>query len=164
MTPRILLGPGLVLEASLPARSSRDGLALSPLMRVSGATAAAGALGTAAERASFRWTGARLDVCPARLGLGPLETWGCARGEAGALRGTGSGVETPGSPSDPWLAVGAVALLRWVLFGRVSVEISTSATLPLLRDHFYFDNPASTLYDTPVVVGEASAALGARFW
>ena len=160
---RIPLSPALIVETNLPRERPRDGLDFTLGLRFSGTTASSGTQGVSSESASFRWTAARLDVCPVEIVVGPVDAWACARGEGGALYAAGSGIQAPQTRLRPWFAAGAVARVGIVIVGPVFLEVETALTIPLFRDHFFFDNPEDTVYDVPIVAGAAGGALGIRF-
>ena len=163
LAPRVLAVPALFLGADFVPAPRRDGVALSLGLRLSAVTASSRSAGLLSETATLGFTAGRLDACPLRAVLGPLEASACARAEAGVLRASGAGVLSPRTPSYPWFSLGAALRLGARVVGPLFVEIEGAVTFPLVREHFFFDDPQTTVFDVPPVAAVAGGALGVRF-
>jgi hypothetical protein len=132
----------------------------SPMVRLSLAYATSGEnAGTGGGALATSLTDATIDVCPVRWTFGGLRLAPCAFGEAGALAASGYLVTPARSAVRPWAAVGALGRVRYVFQRRFFVELSGGATLPLVRDRFFFE-PDTTAYRAPAITGAGAAALG----
>jgi hypothetical protein len=163
VTPGALLGPALIVEASL-FREASKGIAWLPDARLSGTFAASSATGAALEVASFHFAVVRLDLCPARATWGPVDGGFCGRVEVGRLSAEGTGVTSAESGAYPWVALGGAVRLRWRFVRPLYVEIEAALTTPLVREHFFFTEPEATIEDVPPVSAAGAAFLGVHFW
>jgi hypothetical protein len=163
VSPRALVGPALVLEASL-LREHANGFAWLPDARLSGTFAASSEPGAAQEIASFHFVVGRLDLCPARATWRQLDGGLCGRVETGRLSAEGSGVTFGQSVAYPWVALGGALRLRWTIVGPLYVELEASVTAPLVREDFFFSQPRRTIENVPAVSAAGAAFLGVHFW
>lgn len=113
-------------------------------------------------RATLSWLTARgaIGVAGVSVGSGGFASLYAAF-DGGAIFATGADAPTVDSRSRPWCAMGAGARLRWTL-GRLLVDASAGATVPLLRDDFVFVN-GGTVYAVPAIAADGAIALGTHF-
>jgi hypothetical protein len=95
---------------------------------------------------------ATLRVCPGgRVGRGNLTLFGCLGAEAGAIRGTGTGLVM--NPNPRWVASGALLLgpaLRWRIAGPVGLWFAVEGMIALRRPTFTVGTGADSFQVTPV--------------
>jgi hypothetical protein len=164
ITPAMLVGPVLGLEASWERVG--QGLRVEPVLEIRAAVtrAQSGTIGAAVGAAQFTWTAGQLDVCPARVIAGGIEAAPCARIEGGVLDATGLQVDVTQSDSRPWLAIGGLARVRWTPLDPLFMVLDGALSRAVVRDHFYFSRPQTTIYDVPAVGAGMSLSAGVRFW
>jgi hypothetical protein len=115
--------------------------------------------------AEFVWTVGRLDLCAAlglsrRVAVGP-----CVGVDVGALAGAGAGaIANRNQASRPWVALGALARVRWEFLPPLFLEIEAGAIFPMVRDVFVFQKPQISIYSVPFAGPRAEAGIGAYFW
>jgi hypothetical protein len=125
------------------------------------------AVGSPEETASLTRRVARFDACPLRAiaarpwSPSPIEAWACARVDAGVVGATALDVAEATDMQRAWVAVGALAHVRWVV-SRFFVDLEGGITFPLLRERFYVQ-PSILVYQVPTVTGAGGFALGAYF-
>ncbi len=107
--------------------------------------------------AQFTRASALLDVCPLRVATGRLAASACARGEAGAISGSGGSIQS----MRPSVAGGALVVAQWTLWRPVFVQLGAGAVVPFLHDRFLLDGIA--VYTVSPVDALGSLAVGARF-
>jgi hypothetical protein len=159
--PALLVGPAVSIEAA--AEPPGTGVAAAPAVRLGFVRAASPTVSAGVGAARFTWTVGRLEGCPVRAALGAWEAMPCVRFDGGVLEATGADVDVPSAASRPWLAVGGVARVRWRP-GAFFLEVDGGVSAALTRDHFYFDQPPTTIYDVPGAGAQGDVAAGARFW
>ena len=110
----------------------------------------------------FTWLSARASVCWSPRRFGAYEPDACGHFEAGGLRASGRDVVNASDVNRPWLAVGGHAALRRYAASGVFGELSLGASVPLIRDRFYFQ-PNVLIHDGSPVTPWLSAGVGYRF-
>jgi hypothetical protein len=176
IAPKVLLGPTFYVEVDWlredAAGSPESGRAVGPSLqvrpivdvRLALSLASTSTTSSTVGSADFSWTVGRAEVCPVGAFWGTVAAMPCVRFDAGVLGATGRGVDVPSTKSRPWLAAGALARVRWTIARPIFVEVDGAVLAPIVRDHFYFARPQTTVYDVPAAGAEAGAAVGARFW
>jgi hypothetical protein len=157
VTPEVMFGPRASVEATSPRRGV---LGLS--LRAAVARAARASMPVSGGEADFTWTIGTLDICPLRWEQGSLTLAPCARLEAGKLDGTGVNVMPVHDAPRGWLAVAALARLRWTFAPPLALEIEGGVRAPFIRDRFIFD-PDTLVYQPPPLSALAGAGLVVTF-
>ncbi len=157
--------PSLVLATPVHFEGSYERPSLfSPSARLSFVLIGKGGLNeTPVGRAYFRWTYAALDGCPVRWS--PVRTITmrpCAGMEGGTLAGGGLLIGLARNETRPWLAARAYGRIDWTFLDTLTVEMQIGGVVPLTRDRFVFD-PATLIYQAPIVMPFAGLGLGVRF-
>lgn len=93
--------------------------------------------------ASFRWTGARLGVCPLALLAASFTVRPCAGLDLGVLRGQGEGLARPRAQARAWIAATLAARAQWTLAGALVLELDGGLAFPFIRDRFVFTRPSA---------------------
>ena len=107
-------------------------------------------------------TEARVDACPVRWEWGAAwRALPCAVVEGGALAATGDGVTPSLHALRPWVAAGLAGKVQWRAGRSLFLEVVGGATVPFVRDHFYFEpNATTTVFQAPVVTGFFGIGVG----
>ena len=150
-------GPEAFLEASLVPASGDRSLSLLLDARLGASYRWSRAGNAFGDVAHLTRTSALLDLCPLRLASGRFEASACARGEAGALAGSGGSLDRTRS----YLAVGALVVAHWTLWDRVFAQVEGGAVAPLVRDRFLLDG--IVVYAVSPVDALGSVSAGVRF-
>jgi hypothetical protein len=151
------VGPEAFVEGSLIPAAGDRGLSLLLDARIGASFAWSRAGNSFGDVAKLTRASALLDLCPLRLASGRFAASGCARGEAGALTGSGGSLQT----TRPSLAAGAIIVAHWTFWDPVFVQLKGGAVVPFLRDRFLLDG--IVVYTVSPVDALGSIALGARF-
>jgi hypothetical protein len=164
LTPGVLVGAALSLEAIWRPRASRTGV--EPLLDVRlGISRAASTVPAPVGSGRFTWTVGRLEGCPLAAVVGSFEALPCVRFDGGELQALGLGVDLPRpAASHPWFSLGALGRLRWTPLAPIFLEVDAGVSASLVRDRFYFDTPYTAIYDVPALAAIAGVAAGGRFW
>ncbi len=110
-----------------------------------------------AAQADFSLTTARLSLCPLSGSPLPSASLGlCGDVEAGFIEASGSDIDLPQSERRAFVGVGGSAHARWMVLGRLGIELELGAVAPLRRDEYAFDDEA--FHEVAAVT--AAAALG----
>lgn len=118
------------------------------------------AIGELAPLAWQRWTWARVEACPLRIGTG-FALQPCVGATGGVLESGAGPSDTIESRTRPWLALGAG--LRAATGGEPwIVSIEAGAVAPLLRDTFELERSRAT-YRVPAILLSFAAGVGLRF-
>jgi hypothetical protein len=162
--PRAALAAGaflLTTSGALPNQNLGLGVHLeivSPSLRSFRVTAQREAVITdGSPGASFELYSSQAQVCPAAWGW-RLQLIGCAAAEVGLMRVSGLAAMETQSVSRPWLAVGALARIRYPIGDRLSADLSAGAVLPVQRDRFYFE-PDLAIHQVSGVVLRSALSL-----
>src|SRR5262249_53697660 len=101
-----------------------------------------------------------LDLCPARLRIGPVDVRACAAGMGGRLRADGHDTYFPASGPRPFASAGGNVLLQMDLPARLAITASAGAGVTLVRDAFEFR--PDVFHHVAPVTGVAALGLGLR--
>lgn len=130
------------------------------------AFAGRGSLSALAGSASLWFAGARLELCPIRLGLTTLAFRVCAGAELGAVHAQGDVLFEPRAVTEPWITAETTLRVSWFPFAFATrsffVELGGGPVLPLDRTRYYLE-PDATLYRTPVASARLATGLGWQF-
>lgn len=85
----------------------------------------------------FRFTVISVFVCPYQWSPRTLRLGLCLTADVGALRALGD-ADRDGDATGPWFAPGAALRWQWVP-GRWGLGTSAGATIPLIREQYYFE-------------------------
>lgn len=124
---------------------------------------AAGASQLANGRAAFTWTAGRIEASPLSVWLGDLGASPFALFEAGILAATAEGVENPVDEGRPWLAAGAGVRIQWRGLDPLVLEASGGATVPILRDRFFFA-PGATVHEVSSIAAFGGGGASVAFF
>jgi hypothetical protein len=119
--------------------------------------------------ARFIWTAGRLDLCAGFSVAPTLSVGPCVGADMGEIYGVGT-IAHPRQASELWLAVGGLVRARWMVRSPLFVEVDAGGVVPLQRNTFVFDPPATVLdpptvlYEVPPVGARMSGGVGAYFW
>jgi hypothetical protein len=115
-------------------------------------------------RASFVWTGARLEICPVRAGtgVGPYAR-PCLGSDFAAVDATGH-VTDAKSATRPWIAPLASVRAGWRLPFGLAFELYAGGSFPLVDDQFTFDDKRNArkvlVHEVPPLCFFAGLAAG----
>jgi hypothetical protein len=112
--------------------------------------------------ASLWFGGARLDVCPWRLGTGALVLRLCAGADIGAVRAEGRIAVDPRSVTELWSSGEATLRLQWLATKSFFVELDGGPEITFVRPRYYFE-PHSVLYDVPWLTARGAGGVGVLF-
>ena len=70
----------------------------------------------------------------------------------------------PRSPIEPSLAADVSLHVQWTFVPHVFLEITTGFVIPILRTHFYFQQPERSLYVVPDVTARMGLGVGVKFF
>jgi len=121
-----------------------------------------GTTSTAAGDARFTWAVARIAGCWT-IADGTLAVDACAHVAAGMLEAQGVDVVRAQDLRRSWLAAGAHGALRWRATASVFAELQAGASVPFLRDRFYF-TPNVLIHQAAAVTPWLALGVGVRFW
>ncbi|MCC7380313.1 MAG: hypothetical protein IT384_00680 [Deltaproteobacteria bacterium] len=124
---------------------------------------AAGASQLANGRAAFTWTAGRIEASPLSVWLDDLGASPFALFEAGILAATAEGVENPVDEGRPWLAAGAGVRIQWRGLDPLVLEASGGATVPILRDRFFFA-PGTTVHEVASIAAFGGGGASVAFF
>jgi hypothetical protein len=116
-------------------------------------------------RAFFVWTGARLEVCPVRagIGVGPYAR-PCLGSDFAAVDASGRDLIDPKSATRPWIAPLASVRAGWRLPFGLAFELYAGASFPLVDDQFLFDDKQNSrkvsVHQVPTLSFFAGLAAG----
>jgi hypothetical protein len=110
-------------------------------------------------RATLLLVGARLDLCPLRIGSQPLALRPCVAFEAGPVFAEGETEIDPKTAVEPWLATEATLRLSWRATAHFFAELELGLVVPLQRSRFYLV-PDDTLYVVPALTGRGALGAG----
>jgi hypothetical protein len=149
------IGPGALPEGlGFLELSWKNESLWSPAVRVAVSYAGGPAESVTGGGVTTSRTEARVDACPLRWGSGPWRVLPCAGIEGGVLAAAGDGVTPSLHALRPWFAAGLVGKVQWRVGRSFFLEVVGGATVPFVRDHFFFQpNAATTVYQAPVVTG-----------
>ena len=150
ITPDLTLLPRAAIELELTLASSW----WVPALRLSAARGEGSATAVGVGRATFVWTGARIELCPLRAGagVGPYAR-PCLGSDIAVIDAQGRDLDDPRSASRPW--IGPLIALRagWRLPFGLLAEIYGGGSFPLVDDKFQFDDrrvpEKVTVHDVP---------------
>ena len=120
---------------------------------------------TSAGTARFSMVAARVGACLPRLPLSIRWTL-CpfAGAEAGVVNARGFDTLGPRTATRPWLAAGVGLRVEWSITSRLFAELEVEGSAPVIRDRFVFDEPPTTVHETPAIGANVGVGLGYRFW
>ena len=136
--PDLALLPRALVELEIDlARSSW----LVPSLRLSAARGEGETIVEGVGRASFVWTGARLEVCPVRAGegVGPYAR-PCLGTDIAALSASGHDLPETRSSTRAWVAPLVTLRAGWRLPFGLGFELYAGGSFPLVDDQFDFDD------------------------
>lgn len=117
---------------------------------------------TSVGNASFTWTAARLDICPARMGGSRWAGRVCAAGDFGSLNAEGSAIQGAAAETRAWLALGGSVRGEMRLGGPSDIAstlgIEASLNAPIVSDRFIF-LPSTVVYRAPIVTGSVGISF-----
>ncbi len=119
-------------------------------------------LSDAEGSASLQFGGARLDVCPWRLGTRALALRFCAGAEIGAVRAEGWIAVTPRTVTELWSSGETTLRLQWLATKSFFVELDGGPEITFVRPRYYFE-PHSVLYDVPWLTARGAGGVGFLF-
>jgi hypothetical protein len=135
VAPRVLIGAAFWLRSSW----EREGV-WAPTASLGVAHQRLDGLRQPGGEADFALTVANLELCPVRIGAGPLRVRPCATGSAGQLSASGHQTFSAAAWTRPWGALGA-SLQSSVLLGPLELGATLGVARPLVRDSFRFGLP-----------------------
>jgi hypothetical protein len=152
--PGVMIGIVAVLErASL----------LSPALALSGGHAWRTGIAATGGKATFLLDAATLDVCPIRLGDGPVEMRPCGAALLGRLSTEGSDtLHKPGAVVRPFAAIGASVLMTGDFGWVVEPFVRASLGANLVRDSFTFTPVVFHRVGPATLSGSAGVSLRLR--
>ena len=112
--------------------------------------------------AALWFAGARLELCPLRLGNANLALRPCAGGELGDAHAQGQTAFEPRTLNEVWASAEVTLRVQWFVRKVFFVELGGGPVLPLTRTHYYFE-PDRTLYVVPQLTARGAAGLGVQF-
>ncbi len=158
------VSPGALAGGVVFAQIAREASSFSPALRVGLARALSGPIDTAAGAAHLDWTVGVLDLRPWSFALDRLVLAPTLEVEVGALHGSGWGVAVPQHPTRPWMSLGVGAGASFRFYGPLFLDLTATASVPFIRDNFYFDpDPSRTVSRAAVVGVRGALGLGVRF-
>jgi hypothetical protein len=108
------------------------------------------------------FTGA-IDLCAPRLfALSSAELGACAGAELGWLWGSSSDVSVPDERGTLWSAAGADLVGGWALGGRVGLDLSVGARMPLERDELAIAG-LGRVHQTARIIGRLGLGVSVDF-
>jgi hypothetical protein len=141
--------------------AGQGGTAWGYALRLSGARARGRAANTEGQGSFTLWT-ARVEPCASWWPLRPLALSACVPVDVGQLEASGIRVVPSERVRRPWVSIGGLARVEWVLFDVLVLEAAAQVFFPVVRDRFYVGSSA-TLHRAPVAAGGASIGMGVRF-
>ncbi len=146
-------------EVFVDLSSSRAGL-LSPSFRLAGRYVT-GTTSGGGDDVRFSWWMGELDACP--LHIAPLGLRGCADVELGEILASPHAAAL-NDRGQPWVAAGLRARARvWEgVTAPFFVDLDLGLDAAITRQKFVIE-PATAVYQAPVVVGHGGIDLGVRF-
>jgi hypothetical protein len=166
--PDVALLPRGMIELELElARQSW----LAPSLRLSAARGEGSTTVAGVGRATFVWTGGRLEICPVRAGrgVGPYAR-PCLGTDVAAIVARGHDLPETRSATRPWVAPLATARAGWRFPFGLSIELYAGGSFPLVDDKFEFDDRRNgrrvQVHEIPTVslfAGVAAGMSGAVF-
>jgi hypothetical protein len=156
------IGGGAFVDATGPARGPLVPSFRASVSALSTRVAFAGAVG-----AELEWFVATLETCPLRLAAtSEMGVSLCAALDAGALRSTGSGLQTNGTEVRPWVAPAALGRVAWSPRGPFFFEGEGGLMAPLTRYSFYVQQSGMSdppLHRIPFAAATFHVNAGYRF-
>jgi hypothetical protein len=156
------IGGGAFVDATGAARGHLVPSLRASVSALSTRVAFAGPVG-----AELEWFVATLKTCPLRLAAtSEIGVSLCAAIDAGALRSTGSGLQTNGTEVRPWVAPAALGRVAWSPRGPFFFEGEGGLMAPLTRYSFYFRQSGlseAPLDRIPAVAATFQVDAGYRF-
>ena len=119
-------------------------------------------LDSAAGSARLRFGGARLELCPWRIGNDVLALHTCIGSELGLVLARGEIAEEPRSKTTPWATLEATLRLQWFASRALFAELGGGPVLPLVRTHYFFA-PDRSIYSVPALSARVALGIGLRF-
>jgi hypothetical protein len=132
---------------------------VSPLVRAGFEHADSGEDAATGGDARFVLNAGTLDLCASFPVTRAVSLLPCLHAEGGTLLAAGSDIQPARSDTRPWLGLGAVGAVRYLVRSPVFVELSFGVRLPLVRDRFFFE-PDTTVFQPPVAAGFAGGCIG----
>jgi hypothetical protein len=151
--------PALSLELGIERGLLRGPLSLSGRFSLFGGESV---LSGADGSASLQFGGARLDVCPWRLGTGALVLRFCAGADIGGVRAEGRIAVNPRSVTELWSSGEATLRLQWLATKAFFIELDGGPEITFVRPRYYFE-PHSVLYDVPWLTARGAGGAGVLF-
>ncbi len=133
--------------------------AISPLLRAGFEHADSGEDGATGGDARFVLNAGTLDLCASFPVARSIDLLPCVHAEGGGLSAAGSNIQPARSDTRPWVGLGALGAVRYVVVSPVFVELSLGVRFPLVRDRFFFE-PDTTVFQVPAIAGFAGGCLG----
>lgn len=112
--------------------------------------------------ARFVLNAGTLDLCASFPATRSMRLLPCLHSEGGALGAAGSNIKPARSETTPWVGLGAVGAVRYLVFSPVFVELSFGVRFPLVRDRFFFE-PDTTIFRPPVAAIFGAGCVGVAF-
>jgi hypothetical protein len=132
---------------------------VSPLVRAGFEHADSGEDAATGGDARFVLNAGTLDLCASFPVTQAMRLLPCLHAEGGTLLAAGSDIQPARSDTRPWVGLGAIGAVRYVVRSPVFVELSFGVRLPLVRDRFFFE-PDTTVFRPPVAAGFAGGCIG----
>lgn len=152
---------GLVFGGELALDATREG-PLGPSLRLGAARSFGARASVDGGSAALTFTTATADLCVFHLEAGRFGARPCARVAGGVLAVEARNVAASSSPTRPWISAGVGARGTFRLVDALALELQVRGQAPFFRERFFLE-PDLTVYRAPVVVGEASIGVDARF-
>jgi hypothetical protein len=132
---------------------------VSPLFRAGFEHSDSGQDAATGGDARFVRNAGTLDLCASVPVGGAVRLLPCVHAEGGAMSATGSNIQPALSDTRPWVGLGALGAVRYLVLSPLFVELSLGVRFPLVRDRFFFE-PDTTVFRPPVAAGFAGGSLG----
>jgi hypothetical protein len=160
IAPELDLGvtPRTLPAGSLEGRYARAGLGHADLGVVLGRDTASTKVGDA----RFTWLIARASACWTPLDHA-FEVDACVHLEGGMLEAQGVDVIRAQDLRRSWFAAGVHAGARWNLGASIFAELRAGASVPFVRDRFYFV-PNVFIHEAAAITPWVGLGVGYRFW
>ena len=112
--------------------------------------------------ARFVLNAGTLDLCASLPATRWMRLLPCLHSEGGALGAAGSNIKPARSETTPWVGLGAVGAVRYLVLSPLFVEVSVGVRFPLVRDRFFFE-PDTTIFRPPVAAIFGAGCVGVAF-
>jgi hypothetical protein len=162
IAPDVVLLPRGLIELELELAK---GAWLAPSLRLSAARGEASTTVVDVGRATFVWTGGRLEICPLRAGrgVGPYAR-PCAGTDVAVIAARGHDLADPRGASRPWVGPLAAARAGWRFPFGLAAELYAGGSFPLVGDKFEFHDLRNArtvpVHEIPPVSWFAGLAAG----